>query len=615
MVGAATANEPADIRDVRLKGYVGDRLESCIRRHVAETDVGYLTDCFFDRTETRGWWQTEFWGKFMHAAVPFAGYSECPRIRSTVDAGLDRVLAAQTPEGYIGNYPDELRCGGGWDVWGMKYSMMGLMHYYDGAPESERGRAALKAARRLCDYVIAQLGEGGARGRRLYQTGNWCGLASSSILEPVVWLYRRTKEPRYLAFAELLVKDMTEPQEGPRLIDLALKGVPVGERNGHGNRAEPNGKFAMKNNRGKAYEMMSCYQGLLEFYEVTGRKDCLDAAIATGRSIIRDEVNVCGGAAAGEMWYGGARRQHLPFKHLQETCVTTTWMRFCEKLLEVTGESAWADEIEKSFYNVYLASLRSDGGAFAAYTPLNGSRLYGHDHCHMHTDCCNANGPRGFLVFLRSFIQSAGDAAVVNFYASGRAAVELPALKEKVTFDQYTLYPKKDSVLLWNRTDKPLEFTLKLRIPAWSAKTSVKVNGEEVKNVKAGGYLPIRRLWRNGDRVEMAFDLSVRTHRLDHAVAFTRGPVAMARETRSGDVGDVLRTSVPDRPVFTLVRNEDPSVWITCTATLPFGVHDENPDGASPATATFVDYASAGNDWRPGNVVRTWFATEWRAGE
>ena len=611
----ASANTPADIRDVRLKGYVGDRLESCIRHHVAETDVNYLTDCFFDRTEKHGWWQTEFWGKYMHAAMPFAGYVECPRLRKAVDDGLDRVLAAQTPEGYIGNYPDDLRCGEGWDVWGMKYTMLGLLHYYDAAPESERGRAALGAARRLCDYVIAQLGDGGARRRRLYQTGNWCGFASSSILEPVVWLYKRTKEPRYLAFAESLVKDMSEPPEGPRLIDLALKGVPVGERNGYGNAPEKGTAYVMKRNRRKAYEMMSCYQGLLEFYEATGRKDCLDAAVATGRSIVRDEVNVCGGAAANEAWYGGAKRQHLPYTHLQETCVTTTWMRFCEKLLAVTGESGWADEIEKTFYNAYLAALRRDGGAFAAYTPLNGTRLYGHDHCHMHTDCCNANGPRGFLVFLRNFVQADGDAAIVNFYSSGRAAVTLPKLGEKVAFDQYTLYPKLGTVRLWNRTKKPLDFTLKLRIPAWSAKTSVKVNGEAVDGVRAGGYLPIRRTWRDGDQVEIDFDLSVKVHRLDHAVAFTRGPVALARDTRSGDVGEVLRAGVTEHPAFTLVRNEDPDVWITCAATLPFGGHSENPDGQQPAAATFVDYASAGNDWRPGNMVRTWFATEWRLGD
>ena len=605
----AWAATSANINDVRLKGYVGERLDACIRNHVMETDVTYLTDCFFDRTETRNVWQTEFWGKYMHAAMPFAGYTACPRLRSAVDAGLDRVVAAQTPDGYIGNYPDDLRCKEGWDVWGMKYTLLGLLHYYDGAKGTPRGDQALAAAKKLCDFVIRELGPGGKR--EFWTTGNYAGMPSSTILEPVVWLYNRTQEKRYLDFATHLVEQMSKPEKGPRLIDLALADVPVYQRWPIATDAKPPKSF-VKENRLKAYEMMSCYQGLLEYYEATGRKDCLEAAVKTGASIIRDEVNVAGGAASGEHWFHGSVFQHLPYKHLQETCVTTTWMRFCEKLLAITGESRWADEIEKTFYNAFLASMRKDGGAFAAYTPLNGSRLYGHDHCFMHTDCCNANGPRGFLVFLRGFLMAEDKAAVMNFYASGRSVATLPGLGEKVVFDQYTHYPRTGNVKIWNRTAKPLDFTLKLRIPSWSDRTSVKVNGQPVAGVKAGGYLEIARSWKAGDMIDVDFDLSVKIHSLDHAVAFTRGPVAMVRETRSGDVGEVLQEHLPAKPVFTLVRNECPDVWITCEAVLPFGSHTENPDGKNPASVTFVDYASAGNDWTPRNQVRTWFAQEWR---
>ena len=126
---------------------------------------------------------------------------------------------------------------------------------------------ALNAAKKLCDYVIGEIGPGGKRGRELWQTGNWSGYASSSILEPVVWLYRRTHEKKYLDFATYIVKGMTEPEAGPRLLDLALKGISVADRNGHGNVAETHGGYVMKHNRWKAYEMMSCYQGILDFVE------------------------------------------------------------------------------------------------------------------------------------------------------------------------------------------------------------------------------------------------------------------------------------------------------------------------------------------------------------
>ena len=48
---------------------------------------------------------------------------------------------------------------------------------------------------------------------------------------------------------------------------------------------------------------------------------------------------------------------------------------------------------------------------------------------------------------------------------------------------------------------------------------------------------------------------------------------------------------------------------MTFEAELPFGSHDDNPDGRLPASIRFCDYASAANEWRPENVCRTWFRT------
>ncbi|MEI7807143.1 MAG: beta-L-arabinofuranosidase domain-containing protein, partial [Verrucomicrobiota bacterium] len=272
-----------NIGDVLLKGYLGERLDAMIKRHVVGTDIDYITAPFLEKTETKGWWQTEFWGKYMHSAMPYLQYTGSAKLKSDVDRGIARMLASQEKCGYIGNYPDELRCNEGWDVWGMKYTMMGLLHYYDATKSSE----VIEACKRLCDYVIAELGPGGKRGRHLYQSGNWSGYASSSILEPVMWLYKRTDDKKYLDFATYLVKDMTEAEDGPRLLDLALKGVSVADRNGYGNTPETSGAYVAKHNRWKSYEMMSCYQGMLEYFEVTGRKDLFDAAVATGNDIIK----------------------------------------------------------------------------------------------------------------------------------------------------------------------------------------------------------------------------------------------------------------------------------------------------------------------------------------
>ena len=91
----------AEIGTVRLKGYLGERLDAMIRRHVCGTDVDYITAPFMEKTETKGWWQTEFWGKWMHSAVPYAAYENSEALRGKIERGIDRMLASQEPRGRI----------------------------------------------------------------------------------------------------------------------------------------------------------------------------------------------------------------------------------------------------------------------------------------------------------------------------------------------------------------------------------------------------------------------------------------------------------------------------------------------------------------------------------
>jgi DUF1680 family protein len=563
----------------------------------------------------------------MHSAVPYLAYTKSEKLKADIDRSVSRMISTQEPCGYIGNYPDELRCGEGWDVWGMKYTMMGLLHYYDATKDVK----TLAACRRLCDYLIGEIGPNGKRGCELWQTGNWSGYASSSVLEPVMWLYKRTKDSRYLDFASYIVKGMTEPQKGPRLLDLALKGVSVADRNEKGYTRNREWAYVCKYGRSKAYEMMSCYQGLLEYVEVKSEgvgsggieseelKNLMKAAVMTAEDIVKEEVNLAGGCASSEAWFHGAHKQHMPYERLQETCVTTTWMRFCEKLLDITGDSKWADHIERTFYNAYLAAMKSDGSEFAGYTPLSGNRWHGQHHCHMHTDCCTANGPRGFLCFLNNLFRTKGDAAEFNFYASALVKGKL-SNGRTVAFDMYSLYPRSAKARIVSHTEKVGEMPIRLRIPAWSAKTVVKLNGVAQDGVRPGTYFTLSHEWRLGDVVEIEFDMPVIAHVQHHHAAFTRGPVLLARDSRfaDGDMMEPFRRVLRDGQLmkgFSEVRTPSDDIWMAFSGTLPIGSHHENPEAYLPTTVFFCDYASAGNTWTRDNYYRTWFPVELGPGE
>ena len=340
--------------------------------------------------------------------------------------------------------------------------------------------------------------------------------------------------------------------------------------------------------------------------------DILKAAVMTAEDIVKEEINLAGGCASSEAWYHGARKQHMPYTRLQETCVTTTWMRFCEKSLSVTDDPKWADQIERTFYNAYLGAMKADGSEFAGYTPLSGNRYHGQHHCFMHTDCCTANGPRGFLCFIKELFTTRGDMATFNFYSSALVKGEL-SNRRKVAFDMYSLYPRTDYVRIVSHTDGSLP--VRLRIPSWSAKTEVKLNGLLLDGVAAGGYFTIERDWKLGDIIEVKFDMSVIAHTLDHCVAFTRGPVLLARDSRfaDGDMTEPFRRGIKDGqliPSFAVVRTPVDDIWMAFSATLPIGSHTENPEASHLTTVFFCDYASAGNAWSRDNFYRTWFPVE-----
>ena len=626
IAGALAVSALTSQAEVKVRGYVGRRIDACFVNHILKHDACYLTDPYKDRTEDH-YWQCEFWGKWMHSAAPFLmklrmENGECKiveRLRAHIVASVDNLLPCQEECGYLGNYAPSARCGvasktvyGGWDVWCQKYTLLGLLY----ADECLGDKRCLDAACRLADWLMTQVGPGK---KDIGKTGRYHGLASLSILEPVVWLYRRTGEKKYLDFATYIVSRMDAEDGGGGLISKALAGVDVADLTPGADEWE---KFACSK---KAYEMLSCYQGLLEYYRVTGDRRCLEAVIATAKNVAAEEINIVGGAASQELWYHGKAKQTHPYYRMNETCVVTTWLRLCETLLAITGDSAYADEMERTFYNIYLATLSRDGSTFAQYTGLEGARSAGLNNCFMEENCCNANGPRGFVSFMRAFLMADGDAATLNFYETSTASVELPALKEKVTFETFTLYPKEGAVRIVNRTEKTLDFTLKLRIPAWAEKAEVKVNGRAGspsqpngaldERALPGSYFVLRRRWLPGDKVEVNFEMPCRAHLLNNHVAFTRGPIALARDARFRDGNLVERMRAIDfkkgvemRPVPT----GHGDIWMAFSAFLPMGAHSESPDNVHSQPVKFCDFASAGNTWTDESAYRVWLPVELR---
>ena len=126
----------------------------------------------------------------------------------------------------------------------------------------------------------------------------------------------------------------------------------------------------------------------------------------------------------------------------------------------------------------------------------------------MHINCCNANGPRAFAMIPRFAYQVNGRRIDVNLYAASSVEVELDK-KTRVSMTQETNYPIDGQVRIVVEPEKTSDFTIALRIPAWSERTVVSVNGEPLTDLLAGAYLPIHRTWEKGDEITVEFLIGV----------------------------------------------------------------------------------------------------------
>lgn len=575
---------------VKVGGYLGSKIDLVALRRIKAQDVDHLVEPFRHKEETR-LWQSEFWGKWMLSAVDAYRYYRDPELLSIMSDAVNGLISTQLPSGYIGNYSEKARLQQ-WDIWGRKYTMLGLLSYYDITGD----RKALKSAAAVADNLLTQVGPGLTN---IVATGNYRGMASSSILEPMVLLYLRTGDKRYLDFSRYIVNEW-EKEAGPMLISNALASVNVASRFPH-----PAVWWSYENGQ-KAYEMMSCYDGLLELYRITGEPDYLKAVEMTVRDIIENEINIAGSGSAFECFYNGSRYQTEPTYHTMETCVTMTWMKLCFSLLRLTGNPVYADQIERSAYNALMASLRYDGTEIAKYSPLGGIRHAGEEQCGMHINCCNANGPRAFMM-LPEVAVTGGDKLYINLY--GDIEAKVPLTKSGIVgISQKTDYPVSGKIEILVNPEKSGIFTVALRIPVWSTSATLQINGEPQNSVSPGTYYLITRKWNSGDKLSLNLDMGGRVVEQNNHQAVLWGPVVLARDTRLGDgfvYESVVLQSKNGRVALQPASDRPGNIWMVFTAPMILGTDLE---GAyrNPRQVKLCDFASAGNTWSEESRYRVW---------
>lgn len=233
-----------------------------------------------------------------------------------------------------------------------------------------------------------------------------------------------------------------------------------------------------------------------------------------------------------------------------ETCAAAGLVFWNHRLLNMTGDSRYADVIERVLYNLLPASVSLDGKEFFYENPLESDGTFARSGTFI-CACCPPNIAKLYASLGGYFYSSCPDGLYVHQYAASRA--DATVMGVNITVMQQTGYPWDGGIALLLNPEKPVEFTLRLRLPGWCRNATLAVNGTPADITAAldKGYVAVRRLWSSGDTVTLELDMPVDKVWAHPAVredngllALQRGPVVYCLE-EADNLKDLHRVVLP----------------------------------------------------------------------
>ncbi len=572
-------------------GWLGSRMEANEQNRLVKLDTGRLLEGYRKRPGRQAW-DGEHVGKWLHAATLAWAYTGDPALREKLDYTVRELTKCQLEDGYLGTYVDKDRWTE-WDVWAHKYNLIGLLTYvrYTGNQEP------LSACQRMGDLLCNTFGDEPGK-KDILKAGWHVGMAPTSVLEPMVLLYRITGERRYLEFCRYIFRAWEQPN-GPHIVSrlLTLKRVD-------------------KVGNGKAYEMLSCLNGALEYYRTVRDPQVLQACLNAWQDIVDNRLYLTGAASYGELFHDNFDLPNVA--NVGETCVTVTWEQFNAQLLRLTGEARFAEQLEHVVLNQLFGAQKCDGSAWGYYVQMEGKKPYSSN---LDGHCCLSSGPRGVSLIPTFAVATDLDGVVVNLYEAGTARLKLHG-GGTVRLAIDTLYPHDGLVRLNIEPTIQQPFSVKLRVPAWCRSSSVQVNNKRISTKPgADGYVAINRSWKKGDVIKLNLKLEPRLTLGDHLnagkAALMYGPLVLAADEGllgEGRTLSLLSLGTPDVAAVHLTPEPAPGAYMSWPGAQVYRIQAtarrnsgslKAGDHFDVRLAAFADAGSQGDRYRVWLPLRT----------
>lgn len=421
--------------------------------------------------DREGWERVPYW---LDGFIPLAYLLDDQDMIARARKYMDHIFANQQEDGFLCPCPPEERSH--YDMWALILIAKVLTVYGDLSGDERVVPALDKALSQFHRHI---------RGTTLF---NWGAARWFECLIPIYWLYEKTKAPYLLDLAHRL---KIQGFDYDKLFDPYLDGMPqrIWTQWTH----VVNLAMALK-------------QGAL-----VSRLDGSDpnAFARKALSTLLQHHSMAVGHFTGDECVAG----DSPVQG-SELCGVVEAMYSYEMLLALGGDPFWGDQLEKLAFNalpatcsadmwthqydqqtnqIRCANLPKDQVVFTTNGPE--SHLFGLEP---NFGCCTANMGQGWPKFAMSaFMREESGIAVMQMVP---AQLDTAVGSANVRVTVKTAYPFEDTAIISVKTDRPIAFTLSIRIPG-TAK-AVQIDGQPAA---PGTLHALQREWAGETEIHVAF--------------------------------------------------------------------------------------------------------------
>lgn len=428
-------------------------------------------------------------------------------LEKTTDEWIDKIAAAQLPDGYLNTYYVLTDINKRWtdmekheDYCAGHLIEAGIAYYNTTGKDK-----LLNTAIRFADHIDSVF----RRQNRPWVSGH------QEIELALMKLYHHTKNKKYLELSDWFLAQRGHGN-GKGVIwdqwkdpDYCQDGIPVKDQ---------------RKITGHAVRAMYLYAGAADVAAVTNDRGYMTAMDSIWRDVVFRHMYITGGIGAQGKNEGFGNPYDLPNESAYcETCASVGMVFWNQRMNMLSGNARYIDVLERSLYNGALDGLSLSGDRFFYGNPLATEGGYTRSQW-FGTACCPSNIARLVSSVGNYIYGTSGNTIWVNLFVGSNTVVQQG--KNKIALAMETGYPWKGNVQLTITPSKKAFFELRLRIPGWltapvpgnlyhyaeeqNDQPIIKVNGEAVQFSTDNGYAVIKRDWKKGDVVTMELPMKVR---------------------------------------------------------------------------------------------------------